>query len=288
MRHITAVLVLTATLAIGIEVSRDASPPVQRVICEPGQALADFVNPATFYEQNNVDPGIAPEGDYMDRVIFTRDGAKAIVSNRMTGNVTVFDWTTMAAETTLDVGSYPAGMAVTDSLLVICRPFADSITVVRIADWAVLARLPSGEQPWVARTSPDGRKAFVGCDISNTCEVYDLVALTHTGTITDFPFYLTVVSWNSENGRFAATFSEFDITPDGSHLVAPDTGNLIYWIDVATGAKDDTLTGLGRCWFVRYCGDSSKLITANYSNPGIVYQIDVASHTATEIGRAHV
>jgi YVTN family beta-propeller protein len=275
-------LLSTVALGLGMTVSRTGEPDYGRIVAQPGQTIADFIPEANFYEQTNVDPGIAPEGDYMDRVIFTRDGAKAIVSNRMTGNITVFDWATMTAENTVDVGSYPAGMAVTDSLLVICRPFADSVTVVRLRDWAVLARLPSGGQPWVVKTSPDGTRAFVGCDISNTCEVYDLVALTRASTIADFPFYLVTVSWNSENGRFAANFCEFDVTRDGSHIIAPDTGNFIYWIDVATGVKDDTVAGLGRCWFVRYSGDSTRLITAKYSTPAVVYAVDAAARAVAD------
>ena len=261
--------------------SRTTEPEIITRVAAPGQTLEDIV-PAAYYTRTDVDPGIAPEGDYLDRVLFTPDGAKAIVSNRMTGNVTVFDWATMAAETTLDVGSYPAGMAVTESLLVICRPFADSITIVRLYDWQVLARLESGEQPWVVRTSPDGSRAYVGCDISNTCEVYDLGALTHVRTLTDFPFYLVTVSWNSENGRFYGDFSRFEVTPDGNRLVVPDTGNAIYWIDVTTGAKTDTVTGLGRCWFVEYSGDSTKLVTVKYATPCIAWQIDVAARAVSD------
>jgi YVTN family beta-propeller protein len=273
---------LLLAAAPAVETSTDGAPPITRTVVERGQTLSDFVDLGGFYEQHDVDPGLPVEGDYMDRVIFTRDGAKAIVSNRMTGNITVFDWATMAAETTVDVGSYPAGMDVTDSLLIICRPFADSVTIVRLSDWAVLARLPSGVQPWVVKVSPDGQKAYVGCDISNTCEVYDLATLQRTATFTDFPFYLVVVSWNSENGRFAATFSEFAITPDGSHIVTPDTAPGLLWVNTTTGVKDDTLTGIGDCWFVRYSGDSTKFITANYDDPCKVWQIDVASHEVTD------
>jgi DNA-binding beta-propeller fold protein YncE len=252
------------------------------VVAKRGQTLADFIDLMPFYVQHDVDPGIPAEGDYMDCVVFTRDGARAIVSNRMTGNITVFDWTTMAAETTVDVGSYPAGMAASDSLLVVARPFADSVTIVRLSDWAIVARLGSGIQPWVVRISPDQTKAYVGCDISNTCEVYDLDSLTRIRTLSDFPEYLTVASWNSENGRFAATFNEFLITPNGSHIVVADTAPQLLWIDVDTGVKDDTLAGMGDCWFERYSGDSTRIVTASYSNPTVVWQIDAATHEVND------
>jgi len=263
-------------------VDRTGEPVKTTVVARGRQTLADFVDLRPFYVQHDVDPGIPPEGDYMDRVLFTRDGSEAIVSNRMTGNITVFDWATMAAETTVDVGSYPAGMAVTDSLLVIARPFADSVTVVRLSDWSIAARLSSGTQPWVVRVSPDQSKAFVGCDISNTCEVYDLDSLTHLRTLPDFPEYLSSVSWNSENGRFAAIFNEFLITPDGSHLVMADTAPQLLWIDAMTGAKDDTLAGMGPCWFLQYSGDSNRIITANYSTPAVAFQIDAAARAVTD------
>lgn len=278
------VLILTTIVTISVAAQLDptGTQAITRMVVRPGQTLSDFVDLGSFYEQHDVDPGLPAEGDYMDRVVFTRDGARTIVSNRMTGNITVFDWTTMAAETTVDVGSYPAGMAVTDSLLVIARPFADSVTIVRLRDWAVVARLGSGTQPWVVRVSPDQTRAYVGCDISNTCEVYDLTTLTHLRTLEDFPEYLSVVSWNSENGRFAANFNEFLITPDGSHIVMADTAPLLVWIDVTTGAKDDTISGLGDCWFEQYSGDSTRIITANYANPAVAWQIDAATHEVTD------
>jgi len=279
--RLVLILLTTVALVPAAQFDPTGTQQVTTQVVQGGKTLADFVDLGSFYEQHDVDPGLPAEGDYMDRVVFTRDGAKAIVSNRMTGNITVFDWATMAAETTLDVGSYPAGMAVSDSLLVVARPFADSVTIVRLSDWAVVARLGSGTQPWVVRVSPDQTRAYVGCDISNTCEVYDLTTLTHLRTLVDFPEYLTVVSWNSENGRFAGTFNEFLITPDGSHIVMADTAPLIVWIDVVTGAKDDTLAGLGDCWFEQYSGDSSKIITASYGDPAIAWQIDAATHEVT-------
>lgn len=280
----TAIALLLGAAALGAMPAVTSPVGEPEVICrvaEPGQTLADVL-PLADYLRTDVDAGQPPEGDYLDRVVFTRDGEKAIVSNRMTGNITVFDWATMTAETTVAVGSYPAGMAVTDELLVIARSFADSVTIVRLSDWAIVARLPSGEQPWVVRTSPDGTRAYVGCDISNTCEVYDLVALTRVATLADFPFYLVTYSWNSENGRFSANFTSFEVTPDGHHLVVPDTGNFIYWIDAGTGAKVDTISGVGQCWFVRYSGDSTKLVTARYSTPCVALQLDIATRTVSD------
>ncbi|MFO7676604.1 MAG: hypothetical protein R6X12_09860 [bacterium] len=277
-----ATLLLTVALAVSpAATSPTGEPEVVVRVAEPGQTLADIVTRFA-YVKTDVDPGVEPEGDYLDRVVFTRDGAKAIVSNRMTGNITVFDWATMTAETTVAVGSYPAGMAVTDELLIIARSFADSVTIVRLADWSVVARLPSGSQPWVVRTSPDGSRAYVACDISNTCEVYDLAGLSRVATLADFPCYLVTVSWNSENGRFSADFSGFEVTPDGGHLVVPDTGNLIYWVDAATGAKVDTVAGVGHCWFLRYSGDSTRLVTARYSTPCVALQLDVAGRALTD------
>ena len=162
---LTLIVACLAGLALAAQLDPTGTQSVTTVKAKHGQTLADFVNLGSFYQQHDVDPGLPAEGDYMDRVVFTRDGAKAIVSNRMTDNVTVFDWATMAAETTVDVGSYPAGMAVSDSLLVIARPFADSVTIVRLSDWAIVARLGSGTQPWVVRVSPDQTRAYVGCDI---------------------------------------------------------------------------------------------------------------------------
>ncbi|MBN2538252.1 hypothetical protein JXB37_08255, partial [candidate division WOR-3 bacterium] len=84
------------------------------------------------------------------------------------------------------------------------------------------------------------------------------------------------------NGRFYGDFLKFEVSPDGNHLIVPDTNNAIFWIDVTTGARVDTITGLGKCWFLRYSGDSTKLVTVAYATPCVAWQVDVATRAVTD------
>jgi YVTN family beta-propeller protein len=261
--------------------SRSGEPTIERVACRPNQTLADFMPARDYYNQSDLEPGVLPEGDLMGWAAYTRDGSKVLLTNRGTANLTVFDVATMQAETTVDVGSYPAGIAVTDSYAVIARSFADSVTILRLSDWSIAARLPSGGQPWAVHVSPDQTRAYVACDISNTCEVYDLTTLTHVATLDSFPFFLSTYSWNSENGRWTASFSDFEVCPDGSYLLAADGYDTLFWIDPATGDKVDTLAGIGACRTVNLSGDGTKAVVTNGANPCVAYQIDLATHAIT-------
>jgi YVTN family beta-propeller protein len=274
-------LLLAAAIAATTGTSRSGEPELERVVCQPGQTLADFIDLRDVYNQDDVEPGILPEGDLMGWAAYTTDGARILLTNRATANLTVFNVTTMRAETTFDVGSHPAGIAVTDSFAVIARSFADSVTIVRLSDWSVAARLPSGVQPWVVHVSPDQSKAYVACDISNTCEVYDLATLAHVASLADFPVFLSTYSWNSENGRWTASFSDFAVSPDGSSLIAADGVDTLFWIDAATGAKTDTITGIGACRAVNLSGDGTRAVLTNGATPCVAWQVDLAARAIT-------
>jgi len=278
---VTVALSLLSAAALSTEVSLTGEPRINRTVLQPGTLLSDLMTLPTDHTVTDVDPGVAPEGDYMGFSAFTRDGNRILLTNRMTDNVTVFDWATQSVITNIHVGSYPGGIACTDSFAVITLGFVDSVVVMRLSDYSIAARLASGTQPWVVRISPDQHKAYVACDISNTCEVYDLQNLTHARTIPNFPIFLSTYSWNSENGRNSFTFSDFKPTPDGSHLILPYADSIFFY-DVATGACDDTILGLHLCRFVEFSGDSTKFVTCGETDPATAWQIDVATHEVTD------
>lgn len=282
MKHLALLALVTLALGqtIPTAVSTTAEPPPINRIDAVGRLLTDLLPAVADYEQTDIDPGRAPEGDYLGFSAFTRDGSQVWLTNRLTDNITVFDWATMRQETTFTVGDYPGGIALTDSFAIVTLGFSDSVVIIRVRDYSVAARLPSGGQPWVVVTSPDGRYAYVACDISNTCEVYDLQSLSRIRTIPNFPVFLSTYSWNSENGRYAFTFSKFAVTPDGGHIIVPNYTDTLFFINTATGAWEDTLTGVGKCRFVELSGDGLKaLVVAESSSGCIARRIDIATRT---------
>lgn len=263
---------------------RCGEPSIKIIEVKPGQTVNDF----TFdwersYTRTDIDPGPAPEGDYMGWITFTNDGERILLTNRVTDNVTVFDWSSMAVLANVDVGDYPGGIAVSDSYAVVACAFSDEVFIINLNDYSIdtIFTLPAGQQPWVIRMSPDGNKAYVACDISNTCEVFDLLTMSHDLTINNFP--ISLVSWAaiSENGRNAFTFSDFEVTPDGNYLIVGDRIDTVFFFNTATGAIDDMLTGIPNCPVVELAGDGLRAVVLSTTNPAIVHQIDLASHTVT-------
>ncbi len=258
-------------------------PDIITVRVKPGQTVNDFINNPSFqlqYSQTDIDPGIAPEGDYMGQACFTRDGSRVLLTNRGTDNITVFNWSTMAVITNITVGDYPWGIAVTDSYAVVACGFGDEVYVIRLSDYSIahIFTLPAGQQPWVVRVNPAGTRAFVACDISNTCEVFNLQTMNHDLTISNFPIALMTYSWNSENGRNAFTFTNFEVTPDGNYLISSGYQDSLYFINATTGSVDYVIPNILDITAVGISLDGSKTIVLSNLNPGVLYQIDNTTH----------
>jgi YVTN family beta-propeller protein len=231
------------------------------------------------YDLTEVDPGEPPEGDYLGWAAFTPDGGRILLTNRMTDNVTVFDWATMAVLANVDVGTYPSGIAVSDTYAVVCCSFSDEVYVIRLSDYSVAGVFPTGEQPWVARVSADGTRAYVSCDIDDVCEVIDLEALSHVRTISNFPIALATWSYISENARNAFGFTDFEITPGGGHLVTGGYRDSVFFFNAQTGAVDYVVAGITDCSLVELSGDGAAVVALSSSSPPVVHQIDLSSHT---------
>jgi YVTN family beta-propeller protein len=253
------------------------------IVVENGETFADMMHTLRGFTQYTMDPGIAPEGDNLMSSTFTRDGSRILTTNYMTGNVTVYDWSTMNVLANVDVGDFPAGIAVTDSLAIVACPFSDEVYLISLTDYTVdtVFAFSSIRQPWVVRVSHDQTKAYVACDLSNTCEVFDLVARDHIMTISNFPISLLSFSFNSENGRVGATFSNFVVAPSDSHLIVGDRVNSVFFFSTETGTIEHSVSGIPECPSISLSGDGAIAIALSTTDPAVVHQIDIASHTVT-------
>ena len=207
---------------------REAQMDRQQILVEKGQTLNDFL--PGFYtktEQTDLDPGVAPEGDYMLRSAFTTDGEKVIVCTGGTNNVTVFDWATMETEAVIEVGEYPCDVAVTDDYAVVPCIFGDEIYVIDLDDYSIAAVFATSAevQPVVAKVSPDGQYAYVASDIDDGLVVIDLSNLSVVNSFGNFPIGLISYSWVSTGGRSRFKFTQFEVSPDGNHLIVGNSDN---------------------------------------------------------------
>jgi YVTN family beta-propeller protein len=275
-------IITAGNYPVCIECEPDANITPTIIEVERGQTVEDIMGILWVdYTQTDVDPGEIPEGDYLGWAVFTKNGSHVLATNRITDNVTVYDWASMSVITNIEVGDYPGGIAVSDSHAVIACAFSDEVYVIDLDDFTIdtVFALPSGQQPWVVRVSEDGSRAYVGCDISNTCEVFDLETMSHVLTINDFPVFLVSYGWNSENGRNGVTFSNFELTADGSQLIAGDWADSIFFFNTVTGAIDHYISGIVDCPVVGLSGDGSTCVALSLSNPAVVHQVDIATHT---------
>ena len=278
---LVSMLFLTPLLA---STSPSGEPEINVIMAKPGQTIDDFIcNNQVRYSKFDIDPGKPPEGDYMGWATFTTDGNRVLLTNKMTDNVTVFDWATMNVLANIDVGYFPGGIAVTDTYAIVACGFGDEVYVINLNTYAIDAifPLPVGQQPWMVEVSPDFSKAFVACDISNTCEVFDLATLTHILTINNFPISLLSFGFNSENGRSSFAFTSFVITQDGNYLIACNRADTMFFFNTTTGAAEDTIVGVTDGANVALSGDGTKVVAINLGNPLNVQQIDLTSHTIT-------
>ncbi|OGC43537.1 hypothetical protein A2Y85_01920 [candidate division WOR-3 bacterium RBG_13_43_14] len=289
MRHQNFILILLTISTFGLAADIDdpnADININRIIVRNGETLNDFIDHTQHfdYTQTDIDPGQIIEGDYMGFTTFTRDGNRVLLTNRVTDNITVFDWASMAVITNITVNDYPGGIAVSDSFAVVACGFSDEIVVIRLSNYAIdtIFQLPLGQQPWVVRISPDGARAYVACDISNTCEVFDLTTMSHVMTMNNFPISLKTYSWNSENGRYAFTFTNFEVTSDGNFLVAGGSQDSLFFFNTITGNPDFIIPGIENCAAVGISGDGSRTIAICQVNPAIIYQINNTTHTVTD------
>jgi len=233
------------------------------------------------YDAYDLDPGVPVEGDGLARTIFTRDGSRVLVTNLMTNNVTVFDWPSMNVIANVAVGNLPYGIAVTNDFAVVACPHSDAAYVIRLSDYTVAGIIPTGQRPWIVRTSPDGRYAYVSTEIGGTCEKIDLATMTKTLVIHDFPMRMLSYTYNSENARYWPNFLAFEVTPDGSHVFTGDWNDSVLFYDTTTGALDHTLTGMPNCVSVALSGDGTRAIAMSIGT-FLLHQIDLASYTRTD------
>lgn len=270
-------------VSLDAECNDTGEPSIDVIITENGETFDDIMRVLQGFTQYDMDPGLPPEGDNLMWSTFTRDGGRVLVTNYMTDNVTVYDWSTMDVLANIDVGDFPGGIAVTDSLAIVACAFTDEVYLINLNDYTIdtVFSLPSIQQPWVVRVSHDQTKAFVACDISNTCEVFDLVTRDHVLTIDNFPISIVSFSSNSENGRIGVTFSNFVVAPNDSHLIVGDRVDTVFFFNTATGNIDYAIGSVPDCPSVNLSGDSSTAVALSTTNPAVVHQIDIASHTIT-------
>jgi YVTN family beta-propeller protein len=287
--------VAAPAIAAPLTGSMDRDPTaaeVSAVVCPVGTTIDDLIAQGLIpdpriaagtrdYTRTDVDPGTPVEGDYLGWAAYTRDGARLFLTNRGTDNVTVFDTATRAVITNIPVGGYPSGIAVTDDYAIITCPFENRVQIIDVDTYGIVGEVPTGVQPWVIRIGPDQARAYVACDISNTLEVIDIANAALLRTIPNFPFWLSSWSSNSENGRLAVQFSDFELAPDEQHAVVSNGEDRVLYYNLTTGAVDYTVPNIPTGLALALSGDRTQLVVLSATDPVSLRRIDLATHAVT-------
>ena len=259
--------------ALGADFDPTGGESVRTILVEPGQTVDDFLPPGErSYGRADLDPGMAPEGDYVFAYAFTTDGGRVLATNRRTDNVTVFDWPSMDAVANIPVGEMPGAIAVTDDYAIVACALADEAYIIDLSDYSVASVIPTDEEPWVVRVSQDQHYAYVACDLNDICTVIDLQALSYVRDIS-VPISLLTVYVSNESGRLWFSFTDFEVTPSGGHLIAPNRSTSIYYINTATGVINYAISGPQTPVTVELSGNGQRAIVNTAHDIAAVYQL---------------
>ncbi|MBU2649844.1 MAG: T9SS type A sorting domain-containing protein [Bacteroidetes bacterium] len=252
-------------------VSQDGGPTIQTIELDRYDRLDEVLR--SRWLQKDMDPGVIPEGDYMGQAVFSPGGEKIYLSNRGTDYLSIFDWSSMSADTNIKLGDYPSCIDANANFIVVGCQFSDRIYILDAATYAILDSLPVFEQPCRIHISPVADIAYVACDIEDVCLEIDLQSLSVTDTIEDFPIYLQTFSWSTQSGRNWIKYSDFAVTPDGTGLIIHNGQDQLQYFDVASGTVTNTVPIANPRAF-NFSGDQASIVcAANPDNVAKLYQV---------------
>ncbi len=243
-------------------------------------------NKITSIGVRQVDVGNPPEGDVPEDLAITPDGSRVLVTNKDSDNVTFYNMIDLSYVTTLPVGEFPENIKITPDgqLALVANVFSNSVSVIDIPGESLLTEILVGEQPVEIEVARDTNLAFVANLVPQTLSVIDLGLLQVVQEIPGVPIVLYSASFTPENGNGTFLFSEFRVTPNGRTIIFPDRfGDVIYFIDVATGTFTDTIpvTNLPNAIELTPSG-SLAVVACHVSGNGEIVVMDVPSATVLQ------
>jgi YVTN family beta-propeller protein len=118
-----------------------------------------------------------PCGKGAEGIAFTPDGKRLWVANQAAGTMTVIDRTTHKPIKTFECDNMPVRIYFIKNgqlALVPCWSEKGQVLVIDVASHKVIKRIGVGSYAIGITTSPDGKKAFVGCEHKDGVHVIDL------------------------------------------------------------------------------------------------------------------
>lgn len=230
-----------------------------------------------------------PEGDMPRDVAFTPDGARVVVVNRDTDNVSVFDFATRAVVATVPVGDFPVDVEVSPDGRFAAVPnlASDTVTFIDLATLTVAATVPvtqtsgAGEPYGVAFDAASSLcvvSVIDGASPASRLSVIDLATLTETRSIVTSPHGAVGFFGTPESGIFGNLFSDWALSADGAFALVPDRGgDVLNSYDVATGALLGSLAVGDQPAYVDLAADGSRAVVSLSGTVDAVVDVPLAA-----------
>lgn len=114
---------------------------------EDGKRLSDYEKSIRSRDVEIYNVGEQPEGDFPNEVVYSPDGSKIFVANRVSGNVTIFDAATELVIDNVTVGSNPITLAVNDDYAVVPCAFSSDVYIIDLTDNSIAAQIAVNGEP---------------------------------------------------------------------------------------------------------------------------------------------
>lgn len=236
---------------------------------DPGKTVTTFLNPVGIIHEGVVANYSARSADAM---AITSDGDVLYVTNAGGTSVTVLDPATGLTTSTINVGSYPYGIALTpdNSRAYVSNNGDSSVSVIDTASRLVTATIQLSGGAYRVAVSPDGRRAYVTNSGANTVSVIN--------TDPADPSYNTVAAVIG----VGVLPSGVAVSPDSTRVYVTNfTENTVSVIDAGSNSVVDKISGFNAPFGVAVNPSGSRIyVTETYS---IVYPITIVNYDNVKV-----
>ncbi len=223
-----------------------------------------------------IDAGVDPEGDTPTQVVFTPDGTRFLVAHRDTQNVIVYDAATRAHVDTFNVSGAPQSLAVTADYAVTANLWEDTASIITLATGQERI-VPVGDQPGIARVTPDGTKAVIANLRDGDISVIDLASATELRRI-DGAGFTASLSFAPEPGVVTFDFGTLEVADNSTAVNADYFNARINVIDLNSGSVTAVPCANNPRGLAIVPGGNTAVIT-HYINIRTITLLDIPSRT---------
>lgn len=168
----------------------------------------------------NFDPSPTPNGDFVQKILYTNDGEHIAVLHKHSDNLFIYNANSYEIEHIIDIGRGPMDMKITDDNIYVCCYYGKEIQTVDLATYSVTSTLKFEKNPCQIELNPDHSIAYVGLtdDDKGAIAAINLDSGTKIYETSDPKIYR--YGKIGVNGRIGYLFMRFYLSPDGDKIIA--------------------------------------------------------------------